>query len=114
RDQAGRQGRGRSRARHRGWPGPDRRRGEGRRQARGAGGQAGRQAGRAGGGERPLVLVRALRRYAAFVWIAVLALAALGGRAIFTLPSGIYPEMVFPRVVVVAHVGQIAADLVEA
>src|SRR5437868_10703628 len=63
-------------------------------------GQAGRQAGRAGGGERPLVLVRALRRYAAFVWIAVLALAALGGRAIFTLPSGIYPEMVFPRVVV--------------
>ena len=61
-----------------------------------------------------LGLVRALRRYAAFVWIAVLALAALGGRAIFTLPSGIYPEMVFPRVVVVAHSGQIAPDLVEA
>jgi len=60
------------------------------------------------------MLVRVLRRYAAFVWIAVMALAALGGRAIFTLPSGIYPEMVFPRVVVVAHVGQIAADLVEA
>jgi CzcA family heavy metal efflux pump len=60
------------------------------------------------------VLVRVLRRYAAFVWIAVLALAALGARSIFVLPSGIYPEMVFPRVVVVAHAGQIAADLVEA
>jgi CzcA family heavy metal efflux pump len=60
------------------------------------------------------MLVRVLRRYAAFVWIAVLALAALGVRAIFTLPSGIYPEMVFPRVVVVAHAGQIAPDLVEA
>ncbi len=55
-----------------------------------------------------------LRRYAAFVWIAVLALAGLGVRSIFVLPSGIYPEMVFPRVVVVAHAGQIAADLVEA
>ncbi|HEU4731821.1 MAG TPA: efflux RND transporter permease subunit [Kofleriaceae bacterium] len=55
-----------------------------------------------------------LSRYAAFVWIAVLALAGLGVRSIFVLPSGIYPEMVFPRVVVVAHAGQIAADLVEA
>jgi multidrug efflux pump subunit AcrB len=60
------------------------------------------------------VLVRVLRRYAAFVWIAVLALAGLGVRAIFVLPSGIYPEMVFPRVVVVAHAGQLAAELVEA
>ena len=60
------------------------------------------------------MLVRLLRRYAAFVWIASLALAALGVHAIFVLPSGIYPEMVFPRVVVVAHAGQIAADLVEA
>ncbi|HET7502258.1 MAG TPA: efflux RND transporter permease subunit [Kofleriaceae bacterium] len=55
-----------------------------------------------------------LSRYAAFVWIAALALAGLGVRAIFVLPSGIYPEMVFPRVMVVAHAGQIAADLVEA
>lgn len=60
------------------------------------------------------MLVRILQRYAAFVWIAALALAALGVRAIFVLPSGIYPEMVFPRVVVVAHAGQLAADLVEA
>ena len=55
------------------------------------------------------MIVRVLRRYAAFVWIAVLALAALGVRSIFALPSGIYPEMEFPRVVVVAHAGQIAA-----
>ena len=60
------------------------------------------------------MFVRLLRRYAAFVWIAILSLAALGVHAIFALPSGIYPEMVFPRVVVVAHAGQIAADLVEA
>jgi multidrug efflux pump subunit AcrB len=60
------------------------------------------------------MIVGVLRRYAAFVWIAALALAGLGARAIVALPSGIYPEMVFPRVVVVAHVGQLAADLVEA
>jgi hypothetical protein len=59
-------------------------------------------------------MVRWLRRYAAAIWIAALALAALGARAIFVLPSGIYPELVFPRVVVVAHVGQLAPDLVEA
>src|SRR5881394_1422555 len=44
----------------------------------------------------------------------MLALAALGARAIFVLPSGIYPEMSFPRVVVVAHAGQLSPDLVEA
>jgi CzcA family heavy metal efflux pump len=48
------------------------------------------------------------------VWIAALALAALGVLAIFRLPSGIYPEMTFPRVIVVAHSGQLAPDLVEA
>jgi len=59
-------------------------------------------------------MVRWLRRYAAAIWIAVIALAALGARAIFELPSGIYPELVFPRIQVVAHVGQLAPDLVEA
>jgi len=59
-------------------------------------------------------MVRWLRNNVAVVWLAALALAALGGIAIFTLPSGIYPEMVFPRVMVVAHVGQLAPDLVEA
>ncbi len=59
-------------------------------------------------------MVHWLRNNAAVVWLAALALAILGGRAIFTLPSGIYPEMVFPRVVVVAHAGQLAPDLIEA
>src|SRR5262249_49726318 len=35
-------------------------------------------------------------------------------RSIFQLPSGIYPEMQFPRVVVVAKAGQLSPDLVEA
>ena len=60
------------------------------------------------------MLVRWLHRHASLVWIAVLALAAQGALSIFSLPSGIYPEMVFPRVVVVAHAGQLAPDLVEA
>ncbi len=59
-------------------------------------------------------MVRWLQRNAGFVWLAALALAVLGGIAIATMPSGIYPEMVFPRVMVVAHVGQLAPDLVEA
>ena len=39
---------------------------------------------------------------------------ALGALSIFALPSGIYPEMTFPRVVVVAHAGQLSPELVEA
>jgi CzcA family heavy metal efflux pump len=58
--------------------------------------------------------VRWLRRNPSLVWLFVLALAALGARAIFVLPSGIYPEMAFPRVVVVAKADQLSPDLVEA
>ena len=61
-----------------------------------------------------MTYVRWLRRHAALVWIAALALAAIGAVSIFQLPSGIYPEMTFPRVVVVAHAGQLAPELVEA
>ena len=53
-------------------------------------------------------IVRWLRGNAAFVWIAVLALATVGAVSIFALPSSIYPEMVFPRIVVVAHAGQLS------
>ncbi len=59
-------------------------------------------------------LVAWLRRHAALVWIAVLGLAATGAVSIFQLPSGIYPEMQFPRVIVVAKAGQLSPDLVEA
>ncbi|HEX7843589.1 MAG TPA: efflux RND transporter permease subunit, partial [Kofleriaceae bacterium] len=59
-------------------------------------------------------LVVWLRRHASLVWIAVLGLAAAGAVSIFQLPSGIYPEMQFPRVIVVAKAGQLSPDLVEA
>jgi len=59
-------------------------------------------------------LVAWLRRHASLVWIAVLGLAALGAVSIFRLPSGIYPEIQFPRVVVVAKAGQLSPELVEA
>ncbi len=59
-------------------------------------------------------LVAWLRRHASLVWIAVLGLAATGAVSIFQLPSGIYPEMQFPRVIVVAKAGQLSPELVEA
>jgi len=61
-----------------------------------------------------VTLVVWLRRHASLVWIAVLGLAATGAVSIFQLPSGIYPEMQFPRVIVVAKAGQLSPDLVEA
>jgi multidrug efflux pump subunit AcrB len=59
-------------------------------------------------------MVRWLRANAVVVWLGALGLAALGAAALFSLPSSIYPEMAFPRVVVVAHAGQLAPNLVEA
>jgi multidrug efflux pump subunit AcrB len=59
-------------------------------------------------------LVRWLRGNSAVLWIAVVGLAFAGGRALVVLPSGIYPEMTFPRVMVVARVAQLAPDLMEA
>src|SRR5262245_45522059 len=61
-----------------------------------------------------MTFVAWLRRHASLVWIAVLGLAATGAVSIFQLPSGIYPEMQFPRVIVVAKAGQLSPDLVEA
>ena len=84
---------------------PDRRRSRAR-----ARGRPAARAGEARSEVRPL----AARATPAVVWLAALALAVLGVLAIFALPSGIYPEMKFPRVVVVAHVGQLAPELVEA
>lgn len=60
------------------------------------------------------MIVGWLGRNAAVVWLVAIGLAVLGARAIANLPSSIYPEMAFPRVVVVAHAGQLAPDLVEA
>jgi CzcA family heavy metal efflux pump len=58
--------------------------------------------------------VRWLRAHASLVWLAALALATIGAISIFQLPSGIYPEMTFPRVIIVAKSGQLSPDLVEA
>ncbi len=57
--------------------------------------------------------VRLLERRASLVWLAALGFAALGVLAMFALPSGIYPEMEFPRVVVVARLGQLPPAIVE-
>ena len=52
----------------------------------------------------------AVLRHGAAIWLAV-ALLALGGVwALFTLPAGIYPEVTYPRIVVLARGGTFEAD----
>jgi CzcA family heavy metal efflux pump len=58
--------------------------------------------------------VRWLREHASLVWLSAIALAGLGAVSIFQLPSGIYPEMTFPRVIVVAKAGQLSPEVMEA
>jgi CzcA family heavy metal efflux pump len=52
-----------------------------------------------------------LRRQAAAVWFGAIAVLALGIASAFSLPSGIYPEVEFPRIVVVARTGGAPADV---
>jgi CzcA family heavy metal efflux pump len=52
-----------------------------------------------------------LRRRASAVWFAALTLVALGVASAFSLPSSIYPEVEFPRIVVVARTGGAPADV---
>jgi CzcA family heavy metal efflux pump len=52
-----------------------------------------------------------LRRWASAIWLATLVLVVLGVAAANSLPSGIYPEVEFPRIVVVARVGGAPADV---
>src|SRR5215472_3807723 len=52
-----------------------------------------------------------LRRHAAAVWFATFALVALGVVSALRMPSGIYPEVEFPRIVVVARTGGAPADV---
>ena len=51
------------------------------------------------------------RRHASAVWLATLALFVLGVASAFAMPSGIYPEVEFPRIVVVAKTGGAPADV---
>jgi CzcA family heavy metal efflux pump len=52
-----------------------------------------------------------VRRHAAAVWLATAALVALGVASAMSLPSGIYPEVEFPRIIVVARAGGAPADV---
>ena len=52
-----------------------------------------------------------VRRHAAAVWFAAAALVALGVASTRSLPSGIYPEVEFPRIIVVARSGGAPADV---
>jgi CzcA family heavy metal efflux pump len=51
-----------------------------------------------------------LRRHAGAIWLATMCLVVLGILAAWQLPSGIYPEVEFPRIVVVAKVGGAPPD----
>ncbi len=52
-----------------------------------------------------------LQRQAAVVWLATLVLVALGVASAWSMPSGIYPEVEFPRIVVVAREGGAPPDV---
>jgi CzcA family heavy metal efflux pump len=49
-------------------------------------------------------------RHRAAVWLAVALLTAGGLWALFTLPAGIYPEVTYPRIVIVARGGTFEAE----
>ncbi len=55
--------------------------------------------------------LRFLLRHATVVWLATAVLIALGVAAAFSMPSGIYPEVEFPRIVVVARTGGAPPDV---
>ena len=52
-----------------------------------------------------------LRDHATVVWLATAVLVALGVALSFGMPSGIYPEVEFPRIVVVARTGGAPPDV---
>jgi CzcA family heavy metal efflux pump len=56
-------------------------------------------------------LIALLRRYAVVVWLSTCLLVVLGAACAFGMPSGIYPEIEFPRVVVVARSGGAPPDV---
>ena len=52
-----------------------------------------------------------LRRHATVVWLTTIVLAILGVSSASQMPSGIYPEVEFPRIVVVARSGGAPPDV---
>jgi multidrug efflux pump subunit AcrB len=58
-------------------------------------------------------IVAALRARASFVVLATLSAMAFGAISLKKLPSGIYPEVDFPRIVCVAHVGDLPPEVMQ-
>ncbi len=56
-------------------------------------------------------LLQTIRRHAAAMWLVTLVLVGAGVTAAASMPSGIYPEVEFPRIVVVARTGGAPADV---
>ncbi len=56
-------------------------------------------------------LLERIRKRAAATWFATAVLVALGVASALSMPSGIYPEVEFPRIVVVARAGGAPADV---
>ena len=57
--------------------------------------------------------VDSLRERRSLVALVTLALIVFGILSMYVLPSGIYPEVDFPRLVVVAHVGDLPPEVVQ-
>src|ERR1051326_7307939 len=55
-------------------------------------------------------LVRACRNNSRAVFLLTAALTVAGLVALFQLPSNIYPELNFPRIVVLVHAGDLSPD----
>jgi CzcA family heavy metal efflux pump len=55
-------------------------------------------------------LVRACRKNSRAVFLATAFLTVAGMMALFQLPSNIYPELNFPRIVVLVHAGDLSPD----
>jgi CzcA family heavy metal efflux pump len=60
-----------------------------------------------------LHVVAGLRRRASLVILATIAATAFGAVSMSQLPSGIYPDIDFPRIVVVAHTGDLPPEVVQ-
>ncbi len=58
-------------------------------------------------------LVGSLRRRASLVLLVVVAALVYGALSLAALPSGIYPEVDFPRLVAVAHVGDLPPEVLQ-
>src|SRR5262249_40198223 len=94
----------RRRGRPRRGDGPDRRR-SGRRRAHPGGGRRRAHRGRE--------MIAWLERRRALVWLAAIGLAGSGALVAARMPSGVYPEVEFPRIVVVGRSGDAPPDLTQ-